>query len=76
MRMVICLQIPTILNAHRVSEVRQREIYTAEPLAHDPSPFEFITAIAKLKRCKWIGSDQIPAELIQAGGEIFLRSIS
>jgi hypothetical protein len=32
-------------------------------------------AIAKLKKCKSPGSDQIPAELIQAGGEILLYTI-
>jgi hypothetical protein len=39
----------------------------------DPSLFEVEIAIAKLKRYKSSGSDQIPAELIQAGGET-LRS--
>ncbi|PNF31288.1 hypothetical protein B7P43_G12666, partial [Cryptotermes secundus] len=62
-----------LLNVHRVSDVRQTEIDTAEPLIPDPSPFEVESAIAKLKRYKSPGSDQIPAELIQAGGEI-LRS--
>jgi hypothetical protein len=32
-------------------------------------------AIAKLKKYKSPGSDQIPAELIQAGGEILLSAI-
>jgi hypothetical protein len=53
---------------HRVSDVRQIETHTAEPLVPDPSPFEVEVAIAKLKRYKSPGSDQIPAELIQAGG--------
>jgi hypothetical protein len=39
----------------------------------DPSPFDVEIAIAKLKRYKLPGSDHIPDELIQAGGEI-LRS--
>jgi hypothetical protein len=52
---------------------RQIEIHTAEPLVPDPSPFEVEIAIAKLKMYKSPGSDQIPAELIRAGGEI-LRS--
>jgi hypothetical protein len=51
--------------------VMQKEIHTAKPLVPDPSPLEVEIAIAKLKRCKSPGSDQIPAELIQAGGEIF-----
>jgi hypothetical protein len=41
-----------LLNAHRVSDVRQIEIHTAEPLLPDPSPFEVEIAIAKLKRFK------------------------
>jgi hypothetical protein len=60
-------------NLHRVSDVRQIEIHTAEPLVPDPSPFEAEIANAKLKWYKSAGSDEIPAELIQAGGEI-LRS--
>ncbi|PNF33673.1 hypothetical protein B7P43_G12347 [Cryptotermes secundus] len=41
-----------LLNVHRVSDVRQTEIHTAEPLMPDPSPFEVETAIAKLKQYK------------------------
>jgi hypothetical protein len=62
-----------LLNVHRVSDVRQIEIHTAEPLVPDPSTFELAVAIAKFKRYKSPGSDQIPAEIIQAGGET-LRS--
>jgi hypothetical protein len=58
------------LNVHRASDVRQIEIHAAELLVPDPSPFEVEIAIAKLKRYKSTGSDQIPAELIQAVGEI------
>jgi hypothetical protein len=46
---------------------------TGEPLVTHSSSFEVQIAIAKLKRYKSPGSDQIPAELLQAGGEI-LRS--
>ena len=46
--------------------VRQAEIHTAEPLVSEPSAFEF--AIEKLKSHKSPGIDQIPAELIKAGG--------
>jgi hypothetical protein len=53
-----------LLNVHRVRDVKQTEINTAEPLVPDPSPFQFEIAIAKLKRHKSPGSDQIPAELI------------
>jgi hypothetical protein len=38
---------------HRVSDVRQIEIHTVEPLVPDPSPFEFGIAIAKLKSIYW-----------------------
>jgi hypothetical protein len=48
---------------------RQTEIHIAERLVLEPSPFEVEIAIAKLKEYKSPGSDQIPAELIQAGGE-------
>jgi hypothetical protein len=64
-----------LLKVHRASDVRQIEIHTAEPLVPDPSYFEFEIAIAKLKFYKSPGSDQIPAELIQAGGEILHSKI-
>jgi hypothetical protein len=62
-----------LLNVHRASDVRQIEMHTAEPLLPDPSLCEVEIAIANLKRYKSPGSDQIPAELVRAGGEI-LRS--
>jgi hypothetical protein len=62
-----------LLNAHGPSDVRQIEKHTAELLVPDPSPSAFEIAISKLKRFKLAGSDLIPEELIQAGGEI-LRS--
>jgi hypothetical protein len=57
-----------LLNVHRVITIRQTEIHTAELLAHYPSPFENEIAIPKFKWYKSPGSDQIPAQLIQAGG--------
>jgi hypothetical protein len=62
-----------LLNVHKVSDYRQTEIHTAELLVPGPSPFEVETAIEKLKRYKSPSSDEIPAELIQEGGET-LRS--
>ena len=56
-----------ILNVHGVSDVRQAEIHTAEPLVPEPSVLEFELAIEKLKSHKSPGIDQIPAELIKAG---------
>jgi hypothetical protein len=54
---------------HKVSDIRQIEIHTAEPLVPDPRPAEVEIAIAELKRCKLPCDDQIVAELIQAVGE-------
>jgi hypothetical protein len=59
------------LNICRVSDVRQIKIQTAQPLVPIPRPFEFEIAVAKLKRYKLQGSDEIPAELIQARSEIY-----
>jgi hypothetical protein len=47
----------------------------AEPLVPCPSRLEVEIAIAKLKKYKSPGSDQIPTELIQAGCEILLSVI-
>jgi hypothetical protein len=42
--------------------------YTAEPFVPESSAAEFEVAIGKLKRYRLPGVDQIPAQLIQAGG--------
>jgi hypothetical protein len=57
-----------ILNVRGVSDVRQAERHTAEPLVSEPSVLEVELAIEKLKSHKSPGVDQIPAELIKAGG--------
>jgi hypothetical protein len=64
-----------LLNVHNVSDVRQIEVHTAEPIVLGPSQLEVEIAIAKLKKYKSPGSDQISAELIQAGGEILLSAL-
>jgi hypothetical protein len=46
----------------------------AESLVLEPSIFEVEIVIAKLKRYKLTGNDQIPTELIQAGGIRVLHS--
>ena len=56
------------MNVHVAKNVWQEEIYTAEPLVPQPSAFEVELAIEKLKSHKSPGIDQIPAELIRAGG--------
>jgi hypothetical protein len=63
------------LNVHDISDVRQIEIHTAEPLVPAPSHLEVDIYIAKLKIYKSPGSDQILAELYQAGGEILVSVI-
>jgi hypothetical protein len=45
------------------------DIHTAEPLVPEPSLVEVEIGIGKLKSYKSPGTDQIPAELIKAGGE-------
>jgi hypothetical protein len=67
--------ISQLLNVDNVSDVRQIEVHNADPLVPDPSRLEAEIAIAKLKKYKLSGGDQIPAELIQAGGEILLSAI-
>ena len=51
-----------------VNDVRQTEIHTAEQLVPEPSVFDFEFATEKLKSHKSPGIDQIPVELIKAGG--------
>ena len=48
--------------------LRQSEIHIAEPLAPEPSASEFELAIEKLKSHISPRIDQIPTELIKAGG--------
>jgi hypothetical protein len=58
-----------LLNVQRVGGIRQTEIQRTEPFVRQPSISEVEAAIGKLKRYKSPGSDQITAELIQAGEE-------
>jgi hypothetical protein len=64
-----------LLNVHNASDVRQIEVHMAEPLVPGPSRLEVEIAIAKFKKYKLPGSDQIPAELIQTGDEMLLSVI-
>jgi hypothetical protein len=64
-----------LLNVHNVSDVRQVEVHMVEPLVPGPSCLEVEIAIAKLKKYKSPDSDQIPAELIQAGGSLIIFGI-
>jgi hypothetical protein len=49
--------------------IMQTQIHTAEPFVPEPCTAEVEVALRKMKRYKAPGSDQIPAELIQAGGK-------
>jgi sorting nexin-29 len=51
------------------------DIHMAEPLVPEPSLVEVEIAIGKLKSCKSLGSDQIPAELIKGRGETLCSKI-
>jgi hypothetical protein len=64
-----------LLIVHNVNDVRQIEVHTAEPLVPGPSQLEVEIIIAKLKKYKSPGSDEIQAELFQGGGEILLCAI-
>jgi len=64
-----------ILNVHGVSEVRQADIHTAEPLVPEPSAVEVELTTQNLKSHKSPGIDQIPAELIKAGGRTIRGAI-
>jgi hypothetical protein len=57
-----------LFNEHCVKDVEQAQIHTAEPLVPEPSASDVELAIDKLKSHKSPGIDQIPAELIAAGG--------
>jgi hypothetical protein len=60
---------------HKLNDVRQAEIQTAEPLVSEPSDSEFEMAIENLERYKSPGIDQIITELIKAGGRTIRSQI-
>jgi hypothetical protein len=64
-----------MLNVHWFHDVRQKDVHTAELLVPEPSLVEVEIAIGKLKSYKSPGTDQIPAELIKAGGETLCSEI-
>jgi hypothetical protein len=57
-----------LLNIQGPGGIRQTEIHTAEPFVPEPSVAEVEVTIRKMTKYKAPGSDQIPAELIQAVG--------
>ena len=64
-----------LFNVHGVKDVGQAEIHTAEPLVPESSATEVQLTIDKLKSHKSPGIDQIPAELIKAGGRTIYLEI-
>jgi hypothetical protein len=53
-----------LLNVHRASDVRQKEIHTAEPPVLQPSLFEVHIATGRFKTYKSPGIDHTQAELV------------
>jgi len=64
-----------LMNVHGGNDVRQIEIHTAEPLVPNPSDFEMVMDIEKLNTHQSPGTDQIPAEMIKAGGRTIYSEI-
>ena len=64
-----------LLNVLGVSDVRQTEIQTTEPLESEPSVCEIEMAIEKLRRNKSPVINQIPVELLKQGVEQFALEI-
>jgi hypothetical protein len=64
-----------VFSVHGVSDIRQSEIYTAEPLAPETSAFEYEMVTEKLQRHKSPSTVQILAELIKAGGRTIRSEI-
>jgi hypothetical protein len=58
-------------NFNRWKNYFSQEIYTAEPLVPNPSPFEVENAIAKLNKC----ISPCRGKLVKAGGEILQSEI-
>jgi len=57
-----------LFNVRGVYDVRHTEEHTAEPLVSEPRAYELQLAIEKLKSHKSPGVNQIPSELVKAGG--------
>jgi len=64
-----------LLNIHGVNDVRQTKIHTAGLLVPESIAFEVEMDTEKLKIHKSPGTDQIPTELIKAGGRAFRYEI-
>jgi hypothetical protein len=61
-----------VLNIHGVNDIRLTETHSAGQTVHERSSFELEIAIQKWKRYTSPGTDEIPAELIKAGGTYYV----
>jgi len=64
-----------LLNVHNGEETEEFEIHTAEPWIPEPSETEIEMSVKKLKNFKSPGIDNIPAELIKAGGTALIKEL-
>jgi hypothetical protein len=64
-----------LLRIHGVKDVWQTEMHTAEPLVPESSYFKVEVATEKLKRYESPGTDQILAQLNQAGSNALQSGI-
>jgi len=64
-----------LLNVHGINDVRQTEINSAEPIVPEPNASEIKMLTEKLKRYTSSSNEQIPAEVIKAGGRTICPEI-
>jgi hypothetical protein len=64
-----------VLNVYAIHDVMQMDIHTAEPIIPEPTLVAVEIAIGKLKSYKSLGTDQIQAKLMKAGGETLYSEI-
>jgi len=64
-----------VINVHEFHDFRQTHVHTAEVLVSQPCLNEVGNANGNLKSCKSRATEQIPAELIRAVGEILYCEI-
>jgi hypothetical protein len=62
------------LNVQNINDIRQIEVHTAVLLVPCPSRLQVKIVFANVKKYKLLVSDEIPAELIQATGEVLLSA--
>ena len=65
-----------LFKVHGVSDIRETDIHTAEPLVPEPRASEFEMASEKIKRNKSPGTGQFLAELINLLATDFFSNFS